>query len=34
VTYDGDVCLGGAVIESNRNEDAIDLGRRAERVAV
>ena len=34
VVYDGDVCLGGAVIESNRNEDAIGVGRRAERVAV
>jgi tRNA-specific 2-thiouridylase len=34
VAYDGDVCLGGAVIESNCNEDAISVGRHAEGVAV
>jgi tRNA-specific 2-thiouridylase len=34
VAYDGDVCLGGAVIESARNEGAIGAGRRAESVAV
>jgi tRNA-specific 2-thiouridylase len=34
VVYDGDVCLGGAVIESTGNEDAMDAGQRAEGVAV
>jgi len=34
VVYDGDVCLGGAVIESTGNEDAMGAGRRAERIAV
>ena len=34
VVYDGEVCLGGAVIESAHNEDAIGAGRRAERIAV
>src|ERR1700693_4521944 len=34
VVYDGDVCLGGAVIESTGNEDATGAGRRTERMAV
>jgi tRNA-specific 2-thiouridylase len=34
VAYDGDVCLGGAVIESATNESAIGPGQRVEGVAV
>jgi len=34
VAYDGDVCLGGAVIESARDEGAVESGKRAEGVAV
>ena len=34
VVYDGDVCLGGAVIESARTADDIAAGYRAEDVAV
>ncbi len=34
VVYDGDVCLGGAVIESARSEDAAGAAQRIERVAV
>jgi hypothetical protein len=34
VAYAGDVCLGGAVIESARNADEIGADHRAEGVAV
>jgi tRNA-uridine 2-sulfurtransferase len=34
VVYDGEVCLGGAVIESTGNEDAVGAGQRAAGVAV
>jgi tRNA-specific 2-thiouridylase len=34
VVYDGEVCLGGAVIESASSEGAIGAGQRAEGVAV
>jgi tRNA-specific 2-thiouridylase len=34
VIYDGDVCLGGAVIESTRDQSAVGVGRRVPSVAV
>src|SRR5450755_4725940 len=34
VIYDGDVCLGGAVIESTRDQSPVDVGRRVPSVAV